>query len=95
MYIRFLVPNMAKRPSCSNTCTPDSKNPMKISLHYNLKTLPANAKSGFILFALAFIKDCSESQSRCMSAVFKILIYIDILYLDMQSKIKRQFKKDF
>ena len=30
-----------------------------------------------------------------MSAVFKKLIYIDILYLDMQSKIKRQFKKDF
>ena len=41
----------------------------------NLKTLPANAKSGFILFTLAFIKDCSESQSRCMSAVFKTLIY--------------------
>ena len=55
---------------------PRLANPHEISVHYNLKTLQAtNAKSGFILFTLAFIKGCRESQSRCMSAVFKTLIY--------------------
>ena len=73
--MRLLVPHGYKASELLEH-TPDSKIPMKISLHYNLKTLPANAKSGFILFTLAFVKDCSESQSRCMSAAFKTLIYI-------------------
>ena len=44
-------------------CNVDSKIPMKIPLHY-LKRLPTNAKSCFILSTLAFLEDCSGSQSR-------------------------------
>jgi len=94
-----MSPIQSRRPhkkGNETACNVDSKIPMKIPLHY-LKRLPANAKSCLIiLFTLAFLEDCSGSQSRWLHVcrVENIYIYIDILYLDMQLKIKHQYKKD-